>query len=59
VAQAHVAREAFLHFGKRRALAGLNFRDCFSYALAQVMDRPLLFTGKDFAQTDVMRHHPS
>jgi len=27
--------------------------DCFSYALAKAMDHPLLFKGKDFAQTDI------
>jgi len=52
-AQAHVARAAYARFGKGRAPAGLNFGDCFSYALAKVGNRPLLFKGADFAQTDV------
>jgi len=52
-AQAHVAREAYARFGKGRAPAGLNFGDCFSYALAQVTGRPLLFKGADFGLTDV------
>jgi ribonuclease VapC len=52
-AQAHVARDAFARFGKGRGPAGLNFGDCFSYALARVTDRPLLFKGGDFGQTDV------
>jgi ribonuclease VapC len=52
-AQAHVARDAFQRVGKGRATAGLNFGDCFSYALAKVTDRPLLFKGGDFGQTDL------
>jgi ribonuclease VapC len=51
--QAIMARQAFARFGKGRAPAGLNFGDCFAYALAQAMGRPLLFKGADFAQTDV------
>jgi len=53
VAQAHAARDAWLRYGKGRSPAGLNFGDCFSYALAKTTDRPLLFKGNDFAQTDV------
>ena len=49
-----LARDAFAQFGKRRSPAGLNYGDCFSYALAQAMGRRLLFKGSDFAQTDVM-----
>lgn len=51
--QAYLARDAFARFGKGRGAAGLNFGDCFSYALARAMDRPLLFKGDDFSQTDV------
>jgi len=51
--QALLAREAFRRFGKGRSPAGLNFGDCFAYALARLMDRPLLFKGDDFTQTDV------
>ena len=51
--QAGLARDAFARFGKGQAAAGLNFGDCFAYALAQAMGRPLLFKGGDFAQTDV------
>ena len=51
--QAHVARAAYARFGKGHAPAGLNFGDCFAYALATVSARPLLFKGADFAQTDV------
>ncbi len=53
VAQAYLARDAFVRSGKGQAPAGLNFGDCFSYALAQSMGRTLLFKGDDFTQTDV------
>ena len=51
--QAALARSAFVRIGQGRDPAGLNFGDCFAYALAQAMGRPLLFKGTDFAQTDV------
>jgi ribonuclease VapC len=53
VEQAHLARQAFLDFGKGRHPAGLNFGDCFAYALAKVTAEPLLYKGSDFSQTDV------
>jgi ribonuclease VapC len=53
--QAEVARYAFRKYGKGRHSAGLNYGDCFSYALAIVADEPLLFTGADFSQTDVRK----
>jgi len=53
--QAEIARYAYRDFGKGRHKAGLNFGDCFAYALAKEMDEPLLFKGADFAQTDVER----
>ena len=34
-------------------VAGLNFGDCFSYALAKLRDEPLLFKGNDFSRTDL------
>jgi ribonuclease VapC len=52
-AQAELARAAFRRFGKGRHPAGLNFGDCFSYALARALGQPLLFVGNDFSQTDV------
>lgn len=52
--QAEVARSAFRLYGKGRHAAGLNYGDCFSYALAIVAGEPLLFTGNDFSQTDVL-----
>jgi ribonuclease VapC len=51
--QAEVAREAWRRFGKGRHSAGLNFGDCFSYALAKVTGEPLLFKGHDFTHTDI------
>jgi ribonuclease VapC len=54
VEQAHIARQAFHDFGKGRHPAGLNFGDCFAYALARTTGEPLLFKGDDFRKTDVM-----
>ena len=51
--QAHTARNAFRLFGKGRHPAGLNFGDCFAYALARERGEPLLFKGSDFSLTDV------
>lgn len=51
--QARIARQAFVDFGKGRHPAGLNFGDCFSYALAKAAGQSLLFNGADFARTDV------
>ncbi|HEX3838795.1 MAG TPA: type II toxin-antitoxin system VapC family toxin [Steroidobacteraceae bacterium] len=52
--QAHAAREAFRQFGKGRHPAGLNFGDCFSYALAKGRSEPLIFKGGEFSQTDIL-----
>jgi ribonuclease VapC len=49
-----VARHAFRAFGKGRHPAGLNFGDCFSYALSKVTGEALLFKGDDFTKTDVL-----
>ena len=51
--QALLAREGFRRFGKGRHRAGLNFGDCFSYALSRQTGEPLLFKGNDFIHTDV------
>lgn len=40
-------------FGKGRHPAGLNFGDCFAYAVARLAGIPLLYKGRDFGQTDV------
>ena len=51
--QAHAARQAWSDFRKGRHPAGLNFADCFSYALAKVSGEPLLFKGQDFRKTGI------
>jgi ribonuclease VapC len=59
--QARLARDAFVRYGKGQSPAGLNFGDCFSYALARAAARPLLFKGNDFSKTDAtpaLKHGP-
>ncbi len=53
VEQLDVARHAFRTYGKGRHPAGLNYGDCFAYALSKTSGEPLLFKGNDFNQTDV------
>ncbi|HEY2736878.1 MAG TPA: type II toxin-antitoxin system VapC family toxin, partial [Thermoanaerobaculia bacterium] len=43
----------FRNFGKGIHPAGLNFGDCFAYALSRSSGEPLLFKGRDFSQTDI------
>jgi ribonuclease VapC len=50
---AAAAAMAWRRFGRGRHPAGLNFGDCFSYALARTAGIPLLFKGEDFTQTDI------
>jgi ribonuclease VapC len=50
---AKIARDAYRDFGKGRHRAGLNFGDCFAYALAKVTGEPLLFKGDEFCHTDI------
>ncbi len=50
-----LAIQAFEQYGKGRHPAQLNFGDCFSYALAKYLDKPILFKGNDFSQTDLKR----
>lgn len=50
---ADASADAFQRFGKGRHASGLNFGDCFSYALAHRLNVPLLFVGNDFSQTDL------
>ena len=53
-ASARRALQARIRFGKGfGATAGLNFGDCFAYALAKTLNAPLLFVGNDFAATDI------
>lgn len=53
VEHGHLARQAFLDFGKGRHPAGLNFGDCFAYALAKVTGEALLYKGQNFSKTDI------
>lgn len=48
-----MARRCWRRFGKGRHSAGLNYGDCFAYALAITYGEPLLFKGNDFSKTDV------
>ncbi len=51
---ADIARRAYRDFGKGSGhRAGLNFGDCFAYALAIATGEPLLFKGSDFSWTDI------
>jgi ribonuclease VapC len=53
---APLAIDAFARFGKgQRHAAQLNMGDCFAYACARYYEQPLLFTGADFAATDIGR----
>ena len=51
--QARMARTAYQRFGRGQHKAGLNWGDCFAYALAKITGEPLLFKGNDFSQTDI------
>lgn len=51
--RAKAAARAYRRYGKGWHAAGLNFGDCFAYALAKELDCPLLFLGQDFSRTDV------
>ena len=44
--QAELARAAYRRFGRGRHPAGLNFGDCFSYALSLATDEPLLLKAR-------------
>jgi ribonuclease VapC len=48
-----VADQAFARYGKGRHPAALNYGDCMAYASAHIAGMPLLFTGNDFARTDI------
>jgi ribonuclease VapC len=52
--QARIAQEAYLRYGKGLDPAGLNFGDCFVYALARVRREPVLCKGREFAKTDIV-----
>ena len=50
--QVEIARSAWRKYGKGRHAAGLNFGDCFAYALAKFSGQKLLAKGEDFRFTD-------
>jgi ribonuclease VapC len=53
--QARLARDAYRDFGRGSGHpAGLDFGDCFAYALAKVTGEPLLFKDADFGHTDIV-----
>lgn len=53
-AQARLALGARIRYGRGFGTrGGLNFGDCFAYALAKTLRAPLLYVGSDFAHTDV------
>lgn len=55
VTQASARRiaEAYERWGKGMHPAGLNFGDCFAYAVAMEHGCKLLYIGADFARTDL------
>jgi ribonuclease VapC len=58
--QVQIARTAYRAYGKGTGHpAGLNFGDCFAYALAKWAGEPLLFKGSDFDRTDVRSALPA
>lgn len=54
-AEARRVALAYARWGRGVHPAGLNFGDCFAYALANDNGCPLLFVGDDFARTDLAR----
>jgi ribonuclease VapC len=53
-ATARQVGEAYSRWGRGIHPAGLNFGDCFAYALAKERSCPLLYVGSDFAKTDIV-----
>jgi ribonuclease VapC len=51
--QIEIARSAWRRYGKGRDPDGLNFGDCFAYALAKAYGEPILAKGTDFLRTDI------
>ena len=51
--QALIAQDAYQRYGKGIDPAGLNFGDCFVYALARARREPILCTGAEFGKTDI------
>ena len=58
--QVRLARAAYRAYGRGSGHpAGLNFGDCFSYALAKLRAEPLLYKGDDFGHTDLATALPA
>lgn len=57
--RARATGAAYSKWGKGIHPAGLNFGDCFAYALAREFDCALLYVGNDFARTDIVSAIPS
>jgi len=53
-ADARRVARAYARWGKGVHPAGLNFGDCFAYALAEERGWPLLYVGEDFSRTDIV-----
>ena len=47
------AGRAFVHYGKGRHRAALNLGDCMTYAIVRLAGESLMYTGDDFAETDL------
>ncbi|KGE00236.1 twitching motility protein PilT [Rhizobium sp. YS-1r] len=51
---ARAAMKARIEYGQGFGMrGGLNFADCFAYALAKQHSAPLLYIGNDFGLTDI------
>jgi len=58
--QALLGIAAFEQYGRGTGHpAGLNYGDCFTYALAKLTGQPVLFKGNDFSQTDLVAAVPA
>ena len=53
--QGRLAHTAWTQYGKGRHRAGLNYGDCFAYALAKQCAQALLFKGNAFSYTDISK----
>jgi len=58
VSGARRVANAYARWGKGVHPAGLNFGDCFAYALAEEQGCPLLYVGADFSRTDIVAPRP-
>ncbi len=54
-ASARRVADAYARWGKGAHPAGLNFGDCFAYAVAREHGCRLCYVGEDFARTDLLQ----